>query len=258
MDQFTNNGYLEKNLEALHRIRIQEQNKDLTGLVCGAPGNGKSALTWLCGEYIASNVDDVQFDWESVAFTHNQWIDNEREKLPKKAVSWYDEGYNTFQRRNAMTKENKQGQSHLNQYRFKHHTRFINFQDIANMEPDLLFSDELGVEYVLRCVKQGWVWFLSQKSVRKINIVKDKNGMKQVKWPKPDFRFSFPDPAELFPEKWDEYETVNEEKVKEDEKKENSQRTVTCEQCDYSWVPRTDVPKQCPDCGTRHWNRRVG
>lgn len=227
MDKFSKNGYIESNLRGLYNHRIDKQDKDMTVLVCGSPGNGKSALTWFCGEWMAANIEDVKFQWENVAFTHNQWIDNEKNVLEKKEVSWYDEGYNTFYRRNAMKPENREGQSHLNQYRFKHHPRFINFQDIVNIEPNLLFSQEMGVEMVLRCVKQGWVWGLSQRTIQKIKINKDKNGQKHVKWPKPDFRDAFPNPEKRFPDKWSHYEEVNERKVKEDEEDKEQDNGLT-------------------------------
>lgn len=239
MQQFTDRGLLETNIQKLWHLLVDEQDKDITILVCGAPGNGKSALTWMLAEWCAANIEPVTFDWQDVAFTHNQWIANEQDQLDKYAVSWYDEGYNTFYLRNAMTNENKEGKSHLNQYRFKHHLRFINFQDIANIERDLLFSQEIGVDALLRCVQQGWLWAYSQSSIQDIDISKD-NGRKDVDWPDPDFRDGWPDPAERWPEKWKQYEQVNEQKVKEGEEGYEADNEMTIKEMAKAVKKRRD------------------
>lgn len=223
MDEFSHNGYLEENLLGLYDYLVEEKDKDLTVLVCGGPGNGKSALTWFCGQFFQANRGQVGFNWEDTAFTHEQWIQNEKDRLEKYGFSWYDEGYNTFHKRNAMANENKEGISHLNQYRFKHHVRFINFQDIKNIEQDLLFSEEIGVELLLRCVQQGWLHGYSQQTMQRIEIKKDRSGRTKVKWPDPDFRDGWPNPEKKFPEKWKQYEEMNEEKLKEDPDQNNGE-----------------------------------
>lgn len=242
VENFSSNGYIESNLQALYQVRIEQQSKDITVLVCGAPGNGKSALTWFCGEWMAGNIEPVTFNWDNVAFTHNQWIDNEKDVLQKYEVSWYDEGYNTFYRRNAMTSENREGKTHLNQYRFKHHPRFINFQDIINIEPDLLFSEEIGVELLLRCVKQGWVHGYSQRTIQNIKIRKKKSGETLVNWPTPDFRDTWPDPQQAMPEKWQQYEEVNEEKVKEDPDDQEQDNGLTVKEMAKVVIAQGDNP----------------
>jgi predicted Zn-ribbon and HTH transcriptional regulator len=45
------------------------------------------------------------------------------------------------------------------------------------------------------------------------------------------------------------------ESIKPKEKKKLDLYPVQCNQCEYKWESRVRVPRQCPKCGTRRWNR---
>lgn len=254
MDSFTSNGIFEKNLKPLWEEQIINRNKDLTVLIVGAPGTSKSSLTMYLALWAAENLDGVTFDFSHIAYDHDPWLDNEQEKLPERAFSWYDEGRNTFNRRRAMHNENKEGLDHLNMYRYRNIFRAINFQNMYDMEPGIVFEN---AHVVLRTVKQGWAHVYSQNGIQRLKFDSD---TKTVKWPEPAMRISFADPAKRIPEKWEAYERAREDKMnkRRNSKKKDDKRTVTCDQCGHSWVPRVDVPQRCPECRSRHWNKRVG
>lgn len=253
MDKFTKKGLLENNLEMLWKLLIQQKNKDLTILVVGGTGTGKSSLSMLMAKWADENLSDVQFSEDHVAWLHSQWMDKEEDTLPQKAFSWYDEGRNTFNRRKAMHSENKEGLDHLSQYRYRNLMRTINFQNTFDMEKALMFNVS---HVVIRVVKQGWAHVYSQQSIQSISFDDDKGIMN---WHDPDLRFSFPDAAQVLPDMWERYENARKETMdnRRNKEKGDSQRTVTCQKCDYSWNPRVDVPTQCPNCNTRNWNPRM-
>ena len=33
---------------------------------------------------------------------------------------------------------------------------------------------------------------------------------------------------------------------------------MACNRCGYCWSPRTDRPKECPECKSRKWNSEIG
>lgn len=244
MNDFTNNGLLEKNLRSLYDSLVLDKNKDLTLTVVGPPGSAKSALSFLLGHWFDANFEKVEFDFEkSTSFLHDQWINAEKNELEKYWFSWYDEGRNTFDRRKAMHNENKEGLDHLNMFRFKHLVRIINFQNPVSMEPELLFSRS---DAVVRCVKQGWAWGYSMKTMKKAKIVETEHG-KKLKWPDPDFRFAFPNPEEKYPEKWEEYEKINEQKLNPDEEEDEDE---------LSPQQMVELVKKRQDYFTRTYNKR--
>ena len=34
-------------------------------------------------------------------------------------------------------------------------------------------------------------------------------------------------------------------------------KKLLCEKCGHSWIPRTKVPLECPNCKTRSWNGKI-
>lgn len=254
MDKFTEKGILENALEDLWREQIHKRNKDITIVVTGSPGTGKSALSFYMMQWAASNLENVEFNMDHISFGHEQWMDKEKNDLPDKAGSWYDEGRDTFNVRRAMHNENKDGLDHLNQNRFRNLFRVINYQNMYTMEPELWANLS---EVVIRAVKQGWAWVYSQRSIDD-KIEKDAD-RKVIDWGEPDIRVKWANPAVTHPKVWDSYEeTRRREMDKKSNKQKEGPRTVTCQKCENVWEPRVDVPRQCPECQTRNWNPRVG
>lgn len=202
-EQFTETGYLEKNLEAMEKELIDNKNKDMVILVIGQPGTSKSSLTLMMQLALRGEVN-----FADMAFTHDQYM-KAAKKGGKNKVIQYDEGRDSFYKRRAMSSSNTDALDMLNQYRFKQHIHFINFQNLTDLELDLLYK---RAHALIRTPSQGFFHFYNQKKMRKIEV--DKSNRK-VDWPKPDFNGKFPDPAKKYPETWKQYEQVNEEKIQE-------------------------------------------
>ena len=203
---FSYRGYIEKNLDALVEKRIDQKNADVIILVVGEPGTGKSALSLFCVNYLTQG----DINWDAFA------IDHEDHKTAVKGMTeeihWYDEGRDSYYRRNANTKENKEAIDMQNQYRYKNHVQFINFQNLSDIEPDLLFR---RAHAVFRCTKQGRVWAYGKNDIQEIDL---KNKKDKVKWPKKTvFRDSWPDPENHLPEKWEKYEQLKDERLDQSE-----------------------------------------
>jgi len=32
-------------------------------------------------------------------------------------------------------------------------------------------------------------------------------------------------------------------------------RLLSCKKCNFSWIPRVDNPRSCPECKSRYWNK---
>jgi len=204
--EFSSHGYIEKNLDALIEKRIDKKNTDVIILVVGEPGTGKSALTFFCINYLTQG----DIDWDAFAIN-----DEEHKKVVKSMDNkhhWYDEGRDSYYRRNANTTENKDAIDMQNQYRYKNHIQFINFQNLSDIEPDLLFR---RAHAVFRCTKQGRLWAYGKNDINQINL---KNKNDKVEWPKkPVFKESWPDPENHVPEEWKKYEEIKRERLDQDE-----------------------------------------
>lgn len=150
-----------------------------------------------------------EINWDALALN-----DEEHKKIVKtmeKQKHWYDEGRDSYYRRNANTKKNKHALDMQNQYRYKNHIQFINFQNLSDIEPDLLFR---RCHAVFRCTKQGWMWAYGKNTIQNITL---KDRKDKVDWPKPDFRDGWPDPEKHLKETWDEYESLKDERLDQDE-----------------------------------------
>lgn len=254
---FTNNGYLETNLDQLEEKLIREDNKDIVILVVGGVGNGKSALTfWMELFLILKDTTDIvdleeikdEIDLEEF---FKYWVyDHDGFKkamtLSSGNIINYDEGYDSFYRRKAMTNKNTEALSIMWKYRFKNHIVFINFQNISDVEPDLLYK---RCHAVIRVTHKGWFHFYSQKKINQIEVEKKS---KKVSWPSPDFRGSFPDPRNYLTDIWERYEEDNAEKL-EDQAEEKEDRDT-----DVNWLSTGDVAEKLsvdPDT-IRKWHKK--
>jgi len=202
---FTNNGYLERNLVKMEETLVEDKDKDMIILVIGQPGTSKSSLTLMMQLALRGKVN-----FDDICFTHEQYMESCKEGGKNKVIQ-YDEGRNSFYKRRAMQNSNTESLDMLNQYRFKNHVHFINFQNLTDMELDLIYKRSHAI---IRTTSQGFFHFYNKNRAQKIDVDKDK---RTVDWPNPNFTGRFPDPANEYPEIWEKYNKVNEEKIIEDE-----------------------------------------
>lgn len=201
-NKFSSNGHIENNVKSLWEKEIGEKDKQAVVLVVGSPGSGKSTLTWWLDGFIRG---EYSFKWW--AFNHEEWMKLSKNR-PKEKVIKYDEGRDTFYRRNAMKETNKEGLDVLSQYRLLNNFHIINFQNLKDMELDVV---HYHAHLLLRVTHQGWVHGYGQKG-RLGEVRKSKYGDK-INWPTPDFRDGFPDFSKRFPELFEEYEKRNEKSL---------------------------------------------
>lgn len=203
---FTDKGILEDNLEKLVRLKRDKKDKHTVILVVGDPGTAKSALSFHMARYLA---DGPELDWDDLCLTHDQYI--ESAENGKNRVVWYDEGRDSFYKRRAMTSSNTEALDSLMQHRFRRHIHIINFQNLTDMELDLLYK---SADALIRCVKQGWFHVYPEAKIQQIEV--DKN-TRTVDWPKPSFRDGFDNPERTDKVLWEKYKELNEEKLDEDD-----------------------------------------
>jgi len=202
---FTDKGLLEKNLCLMEESLIDDKNKDMVVLVIGQPGSSKSSLTLMMQLAMRGEVD-----YENMAFTHDQYMDAAKNGVKNKVIQ-YDEGRDSFYKRRAMSSSNTEAMDMLNQYRFKGHIHFINFQNLTDMELDLVYK---RCHAVIRTPRQGFFHFYNQEQTRKINVDKQ---TRKVEWPEPNFVGCFPDPAEEYSEAWKHYNETLEDKLDDEQ-----------------------------------------
>jgi len=202
---YTDNGILEDNLEQLVRVKREEKDKHTVILLVGDPGTAKSALSF----WMTRQLSDNGIQWSDVAFTHDQYI--EAAENGRNRVVWYDEGRDSFYKRRAMSSSNTEALDSLMQHRFRRHIHIVNFQNLSDMELDLLYQ---AADYLVRTVKQGWFHAYNKQQIQRIEVDKD---TRTVDWPDPGFRDGFDNPEEEEPELWEMYKDKNEEKLEEDD-----------------------------------------
>lgn len=238
---FTDKGLLEKNLCLMEDSLIDDKNKDMVVLVIGQPGSSKSSLTLMMQLAMRGEID-----YENMAFKHDQYMDAAKNGVKNKIIQ-YDEGRDSFYKRRAMSSSNTEAMDMLNQYRFKGHIHFINFQNLTDMELDLVYK---RCHAVIRTPRQGFFHFYNQEQTRKINVDKQ---TRKVEWPEPNFVGRFPDPAEEYSEAWKHYNETLEDKL-DDEKdtdddadvsvqevKDNFRKTVVKELYDKTKLSTRDI-----------------
>jgi hypothetical protein len=210
--QFTEKGVLEKNLRDMEEVLLDKKDKDMVVLVIGQPGTSKSSLTLMMQLALRNGID-----FENMAFTHDQYMDAAKNGEKHKVIQ-YDEGRDSFYKRRAMSSSNTEALDMLNQYRYKGHIHFINFQNLTDLELDLVYK---RCHALIKTPRQGVFHFYNQRTVRQIHVDKQ---TRKVDWPEPNFVGNFPDPSEEYPEKWKQYQQVLEDKLNdkpEDEDEED-------------------------------------
>jgi len=162
--QFTVKGYVEKNLVKLYNKKIVEDDEQMVVLIVSKPGKGKSSLTLQIQNLLN---DGVNLDW--CCINHDQYYDIST-SLPKNKIIWYDEGRNSFLKKNTMRKQNKKAHNMLNQYRSFNNVHLINFQHLYDFPEDIL---KYNVDAILRIThknpngKIARVWGYSSQSIEK-------------------------------------------------------------------------------------------
>lgn len=215
---FSSNGYIEKNMEDMKEYLVDNGNDHMVILVIGGVNTAKSSLTTLIEWYLRRG--EVTHD--QYAYDHDQWHDQHTSRPLNKFIK-YEEGRDSFYRRNAMSKKNKEAMNALYKYRKYQHINFINFQNARDIEPDLVTQIAHGM---FRCVKPGRTWFYNQKKMR--SMWSNDKSPKFTGWKQPSFKDSFPDPANKIPKVWKQYEEQSIEVLdnqNEDEEEEQDEDT---------------------------------
>lgn len=243
-NEFSSRGYIEANLESLIRKKILEDDEQVIILVIGKAGVGKSTLTRWIEKYV---YGEINTDWD--CFEHDEWQKLSTTRPLNKLIK-YEEGRDTFYRRNAVTKKNKEGNDILSQYRAFKHIHLINFQNLSDLEPDLLYYH---ADALIRITHKGWLWGYSASSIQQIDISNKNN---RVDWGSYDFRDSFKDFSKRYPDEWEEYEQEKikrlEEKAQPDEEDEESQEEEDSLEKHYKVKKAANILDVHPDT-IRRW-----
>lgn len=205
---FSSEGIVELNLAKAYQKKILEDDEQLIFVIFGQPGSGKSTLTlWI--EYFL--FGDVEFN--TTCFTHDAWA-SEATKGQGKVIK-YEEGRQTFVKRRAMGSNNKDGLDILNIFRALNHVHIINFQNISDVEDDLLFYHADGVLWTHRIMgNKGHVSGYSPKTLQKDSIRKKLSEGTLEPGEKSDFTVPFPDFKQEHPDIWREYDKQKKENLK--------------------------------------------
>jgi len=206
---FTPNGTVEINIAKAYQQQILENDEQLVFIIFGKPGTGKSTLTlWI--EYFLFG----EIDLETTCFTHQDWAEQATSGQGK--VIKYEEGRQTFVKRRAMGSNNKDGLDILNIFRALNHVHIINFQNISDVESDLLFYHCNGILWTHKLVgEKGYVSGYSPKTLRK-KKVKDKIQEGELQpGQESDFTTPFPDFKQEHPKDWQEYDRRKKENLNE-------------------------------------------
>jgi len=200
--------HLEKNLEKIYEKYVEKGNQYLNILVVGEPGAGKTSLSLYIQQYLLGG--DINTDW--IALDHDEWktkyTTNHKSKVePPKKVIIYEEGRDTFNRRNVMSRKGKDGKNIMMKYRGFQNTLIINYQDITDFNSELIKSNIIHI--VIRAVKTGFAHAYDKKTAKRMFNSKGKF----TGWVEPSFKFGYKDPKKTMPEKWEAYEKENLKKL---------------------------------------------
>jgi len=199
-EQFSSNGYIEGNLEKMQNQLINEDDNQFVLLVVGRTGSSKTALSLLIDWYL--NNKDVSLN--NYCLDHQSFMQSYTTK-PKRKTIVYEEGRMSFDRNKHSHTENKEARDALRQYRKFHHTLIINFQDVSDLQPELVNKIAHGM---IRTPEKGIAHFYGRQDMRDMWGRKDFYG-----WNDPTFRDYFPNPENFIPDIWSEYEDKAEERL---------------------------------------------
>jgi len=211
---FSSRGYIESNLKGMYEEFVEKGTDQLVFLVIGKSNSTKTSLSLLMQQYLNNGVN-----LDCVCLNHDEWVGTHTTRpnpdAPPKKKIIYEEGRDSFFRTNSTTKENKEAKNIIYEYRAYQNVLFINFQNAADIEPDLPMYIADGL---FRTVKPGWTWFYGKQSMK--SMWSDDRYKRFEGWDTPDFRDGYPDPANFIPEQWEAYNQQNLEKLDNSEKGE--------------------------------------
>lgn len=199
---------LELNLARSYQKNILENDEQLVIPIFGQPGSGKSTLMlWI--EYFFTG----EIDFSTTCFTHDQWAEEATAEEKGKIIK-YEEGRQTFVKRRAMGSNNKDGLDILSIYRAKNNIHFINFQNIREVEDDLLFFHADGILWVHKLFgEKGWVSAYSPHTLGKDNVQDKLSENALQPGEHSDLTVSFPRFDKEHPDLWKKYDKTKHENL---------------------------------------------
>lgn len=210
---FSDDGVVGINLAKAYQRKILEDDEQLVIVIFGKPGSGKSTLTlWI--EYFLFG----ELDFETTCFTHDSWA--KQATSGKGKVIKYEEGRQTFVKRRAMGSQNKDGLDILNIFRALNHVHLINFQNITDVEDDLLYYHADGILWTHKMFdEKGWVSGYSPKTLKSDRVQDMLKDQKLQPGEEADFTVKFPDFKQKHPKNWEKYHQRKEENLQDIRKK---------------------------------------
>lgn len=206
---FSKNAVVEINLAKAYQKQILENDEQLVFIIFGKPGTGKSTLTLWIEYFLFGDID-----LSTTCFTHDDWAEQATSGQGK--VIKYEEGRQTFVKRRAMGSNNKDGLDILNIFRALNHVHIINFQNISDVENDLLFYHADGILWTHKALgEKGYVSGYSPKTLRR-ETVRDKIDAGVLEpGQESDFTVKFPDFKQDHPEYWQKYDKRKKENLEQ-------------------------------------------
>lgn len=208
---FTNHKdkLLELNIVRSYQKNILENDEQLVILIFGQPGSGKSTLMLWIEWFLTGEID-----FGTTCFTHEDWAELSTDKDNPGRVIKYEEGRQTFVKRRAMSGNNKDGKDILSIFRALNNVHFINFQNISDVEDDLLFYHADGILWTHKVAgHKGWVSAYSPKTLRDESLQKRIKEGNLEPGTKADLTAKFPRFDKKHPELWKEYEQAKMENL---------------------------------------------
>ena len=202
---------LELNLAKSYQKNILENDEQLVILIFGQPGSGKSTLMlWI--EYFLNG----EIDFDTTCFTHEDWANLSTDADKPGRVIKYEEGRQTFVKRRAMSGNNKDGKDILSIFRALNNVHFINFQNIADVEEDVLFYHADGIlwTHTLFDGEKGYVSAYSPKTLKNETLRKKITEGTLRPGEKSDLTTKFPRFDKQYPEIWKQYEQSKTENLR--------------------------------------------
>lgn len=205
---FTRDGVLGLNIAKAYQKNILEDDEQLVLIVFGKPGTGKSSLTLYIEQFLTG-----EFNFDTTCFTHEDWAEHAtsgRNKLIK-----YEEGRQTFVKRRAMGNNNKDGLDILSIFRALNHVHIINFQNIQDVEDNLLYYHADGILWTHKLAgRKGYVSGYSPKTLKKDKIQKKMKENTLRPGEDSDFTLKFPEFKKDYPRVWNQYDKKKRENLK--------------------------------------------
>lgn len=198
---FSKKGKIEKNIADHRDYKINKDDGQFIVLFVGDTGTSKTSLSVLLEHYIMKG--DVDLD--TICLTHDKFMQEYTSK-PKKKMIIHEEGRETFDKNKYNNKETSEARDRINQYRKFHHTLFINFQNPKHLTYEIVRN----ADAMIRTPGKGIAHYYSKPEMLKMW---DMNTGKFTGWRDYDLRDFFPDPANLIPEIWSDYEDQVEEEL---------------------------------------------